>query len=277
MWIKILILLLGSLLAGQASAFTTIPYLESGLPQGNYQTECSECAVNEGVLSCICKNPNKVLYIRTLDLSLCSLPVVSVRKGRLFCETDLTQIPDQPEVLEDLPPILQEDPGRKLPEGQYRSYCRDCELKDGFLTCKCKVGGWFWDGWYQTSLPIHSCGNSKEVTYAGGHLFCSLSELRSFHNIQNCTNCRFSGSTLKCTCEKTKCGWSKKDFEKELHLNFDAYLNHLPNCTTKINNCNGTLRCGDCWAYDFFDQGEWNRPHYGRHTANGYCYPNSIW
>ncbi|WP_194842706.1 hypothetical protein [Endozoicomonas sp. OPT23] len=233
--------------------------------------------MNDDVLSCICKSSKLGAHPRTLDLSLCALPIVSVRHGRLFCEPDPTQIPDQPEVLDDLPPVLQDDPDNELPTGQYRSYCRNCERVNGVLKCECKIGGWFWDSWPSATLPMLSCKKSSEVTYAGGHLFCSLDELRAFHKIENCTDCRFSGSTLKCSCNKTKCGWSSKDFEKQLNINFDAYLDNVPSCTAKINNCNGTLRCGECWAYDYFDQGEWHRPQIGRHTVYGYCYPDSIW
>ena len=272
-------------LSGLATAFPDIPFLESGLPQGDYQNQCSECQVVDNNLSCLCDTPKGYSFPRTLDLSLCSLPLVSVKNGRLHCETDLGVIPDdiedtlvEPEVVP-----LQSDPEKKLPEGNYRAYCQECSVSNNVLGCSCKIPGWFSDSWYQSSLPLLSCSNKDKVVFSGGQLFCSIEEMIDFHGLKksnehdnSCSDCYFSGSTLLCKCNKTKCGWSSKDFDKELNINKAAYLNSAASCTGKINNCNGKLRCGECWAYDYFDQGEWNRPHSSSHTKYGYCYPNAI-
>ena len=269
-------------------AFPDIPYLESGLPQGDYTNQCSECQVIDNTLSCLCDSGKGKSYPRTLDLSLCSLPLVSIKNSRLHCETDLGIIPDEDEIsTEDFSDsTLQDDPHSLLPGGSYRSQCKDCEIRDGALECRCKIAGWFYNSWYNSSLPLPSCSRDEkdQIVFAGGHLFCSLNEMLDFHGLKkvskhdnSCSNCYLSGTTLRCDCNKTKCGWSSKDFSKELNVNKNAYLNNATACTGNINNCNGKLRCGECWAYDFFDQGEWHRPNLSTHPKYGYCYPNAPW
>ncbi|MGI9280161.1 MAG: hypothetical protein ACR2PX_11110 [Endozoicomonas sp.] len=260
-------------------AILDVPFYESGWPKGDYQKSCKECRLEENRLFCSCEAPDKKFYKRSLDLSLCSFDIVSVRKGILHCETDLSVVPDDPiveEFEEDFsgPMDLSDD----LPLGSYRNYCESCSIEDGSLECSCKISGWFWDSFYKASLPLESCDESDRILFSGGLLFCSLDHFLSFHGLNtSCRDCKLlKGGKLSCRCNKTPCGWSSTDIKKGRNK-VVAELNAIQNCSAEINNCNGTLRCGECWAWDYSDQTLLSRPVEGRHPRHGYCYPDSIW
>ena len=258
-------------------AMFEMPSSHSDWPRGNYQKSCKECRIEEGRMSCFCEAPDNKFYQRSLDLSLCPLNVVSVRKGILYCETDpsLVPKPEEEPIEEDNPEPI--EPVEGLPRGDYLRYCSECSVVDGVLDCSCKISGWFWDSYYKASLPLESCGEPGRILYAGGLLFCSLQEFLEFHELSHrCNDCRLVNGTLTCRCRKTLCGWSSKDLKKGRNI-VRSRLSSIQNCTSKINNCNGTLRCGECWAWDFSDQTLLSRPVEGRHPKNGYCYPDSIW
>ncbi|WP_062260052.1 hypothetical protein [Endozoicomonas arenosclerae] len=257
-------------------AMLEIPFSSSDWPKGNYQKDCKDCRIDDGRLSCSCEAPDNKFYNRSLDLSLCTLDTVSVRRGVLFCETDLSLVPEPEEVIEEdtSEPI---EPIEGLPKGDYLRYCSECRVEDGVLDCRCKIGGWVWDSYYKVSLPLASCEEPDRVLYAGGLLFCSLHELLEFHGLTNrCNDCRLANGKLICRCQKTRCGWSSTDIKKGRNITRSS-LPSMQNCTSAINNCNGKLRCGECWSWDYSDETVLSRPVEGRNPKHGYCYPDSIW
>ncbi|KEQ16557.1 hypothetical protein [Endozoicomonas numazuensis] len=261
-------------------AMLEVPFYQSGWPKGDYQKNCKECRLEDNRLICSCEAPDKKFYKRSLDLSLCSLNIVSVKKGILHCETDLSFIPDDPVVEDDLEEEFSDsiDPADGLPLGSYRNYCEPCSIEDGILECSCKIDGWFWDSSYKATLPLESCEESDKVLYSGGLLFCSLDSFLSFHELgSSCRNCKLlKGTKLSCRCDKTPCGWSSTDIKKGRNK-VAASLSSIQNCSAEIKNCNGVLRCGECRTWDYYDQTVLSRPVEGKHPRNGYCYPNSIW
>lgn len=293
-WVLVLIITLMS----ASVQSVVIPLKKNGLPEGDYEARgCYQCENNDLRLSCQCPYTDGNIYKRTLDLSLCDPLVVTSINGGLRCLTDIEKIKKvlseysgavtdsgsgsgeelfEDEVTDDqLPPPIMEDFNNELPKGDYRSYCKDCKIEEGNLECSCKIDGWFWTYWYDVSLPLKSCQVQNEVTYAGGILYCSYETAIRDNTVENCTGCRIQGNTLYCrTCEQTRCGWSNEDLRRRYHVLKNIKLSGIRDCTQKINNCNGKLRCGECWAYDFFDETIFYRPRTAGTEPSKYCHPD---
>ena len=276
------------------------PLKDGGFPSGDYPKFCHSCAIDDTKMTCLCKDPQNNEYKRSLDFSLCDPLIVTAKKGILTCTDDYRKAeyePPKKRVEEDLskylPEPIQDDPFNDLPEGDYKSYCNSCTINDdAILECQCKIEGFFnnflWTGivseyWYSASLPLLSCEDVNKVTFMGGRLYCSLKEYLSISgdgekNLgRTCTRCRMKGNDLLCeTCEKTSCGWSKTDRNRyQLHIVHDVELKNARECRREIRNCNGTLRCGGCWRWDFWDEWESNRPVTPNTRPRNYCNPNS--
>lgn len=276
-----------------------VPLKENGFPAGDYPSYCQSCSIDGARLTCACPDPQNNIYKRSLDISLCDPIIVTVKKGILRCTDDYSIAEyeeEKPESEEDLskylPKPLQDDPLNELPLGDYKSYCKSCEIKeDGELDCECKIDGFFAnflgtglvsEYWYPATLPLLSCKDVNRVTYMGGMLYCSLDD---FLNVSGkgeknlgttCTGCRVKGNDLICkTCEKTRCGWSKTDKRNNLHIAKNVVLENARECRKEIRNCNGTLRCGGCWRWDFWDEWESRRPVTPGTRGRNYCNPNS--
>lgn len=262
------------LLMASSSTFADAP-----LPEGNYTETCSSCTFDGNKLTCYCPAPDKNEYRRTLDMDLCSRKTVVVKRGLLVCSDEPVVSTEDEKPARTRRRILEEDPRNELPDGDYKTYCKDCRMVEGSLECSCVIeSGWwsYWDAWYDASLPLQSCKDPNKVTYAGGLLFCSLQDLLKFHELdKTCRNCRMIGDVLRCECDKSPCGWSKKDRKLQLHINKKAQMNDFRSCNGPLINCNGTLRCGECSILDHSDEFQWKRPVNGTHPAKGYCFPAS--
>ena len=280
-----------------------VPVHEDGLPKGDYPKFCAPCSIDSTKLSCYCKAPDNKSHKRTLDISLCDPLIVTAKRGVLTCTDDYAKadyvhirrgpLESEEELQKFLPKPIQNDlfNDSLLPEGDYKSYCNSCVITEGgILECQCKIDGFFanflWSGliseyWYSASLPLLSCKEVNQVTFVGGGLHCSLDDYLKVSGLgeknlyRSCEGCRFKGNDLLCqVCRKTSCGWSRKDRDNNLHIVQNVVLKNARECRKEIRNCNGTLRCGGCWRWDFWDEWESRRPISGRNSGN-YCNPNS--
>ena len=298
MFLRWLLLLAIIVMSAAVQAFTVVPLKENGLPEGDYEAKgCYQCENTNNKLTCQCPYSDEQFYKRTLDLNLCDPLVVTTINGLLRCLTDINKVKKllsdysgsgsgsgsgqyedsfEEEVLTDeLPPPLFEDVHNELPEGDYRSYCKECKIEDGSLTCECKVDGWFFPYWYEATLPLQSCQSANEVTYMGGLLYCSHAAAIKDNAVKGCTGCKLQGNTLYCkTCEQTTCGWSNEDLRRKYHVIRHVKLAYVRDCTKKITNCNGKLRCGGCWPHDFYDETVFFRPKTEGTDPAKYCHPD---
>ena len=243
-------------MSAAAQAFTNVPLKDNGLPEGNYEAKgCYQCENIDLQLSCYCSYTDEKFYKRTLDLTLCDPLVVTTINGLLRCVTDVNDVkkilsdysgsassgsgyteeefPDE-EISGELPPPLFEDISNELPEGDYRSYCRECKIEEGNLNCECRVDGWFKTYWYDASLPLQSCEVQNQVTYMGGILYCSDKAAILDNQVEGCSGCKIKGNILYCkTCEQTRCGWSNEDLRRKYHVIRHVKLSGVRDCTQK--------------------------------------------
>ena len=123
-----------------------------------------------------------------------------------------------------------------LPVGDYQNKCKNCRIdNDGLLVCDCPV--------------------KREM----------LNTIGSFS--KSCRNCTIQGDNLYCLCDKTQCDWSDRDVTKGRNRQ-RAMLQNFRNCSSKVINCNGYLRCGECGFTDFWDESR--RPKEG-HSSMKSC------
>ncbi len=248
-----------------------ITYQES-LPAGNFQEKCSDCEINGSILQCQCSKPGKKFqnrtFPRTLDMNLCSEFAVKEVDGALICDNEF-QPEENDESDRDIPIPPPLETAEDLPPGDYRSYCQQCRYEDGQLKCSCKISGYFFSSWYESTLPLDSCSTTDKISYARGILFCNEEEMLKFlsKQLRRCVKCTVKGNDLDCTCKKTNCDWSNSDLTKKRNIRRHT-LSGFRNCTADIINCNGYVRCGSCNTGDFLD--EYLRPHEGR-SAKGSC------
>ena len=247
------------------------------LPSGDYVNKCQQCQIDGDILSCQCprklKKQPTTYFRQTLDMDLCQIWAAQLVVNRLACN-DLYQAETEFE-LKDVPPSLPLiETDDTLPDGDYRYFCRQCkETESGELECSCKIDGWIFPSWYDTSLSLKTCPDTININYYRGYLFCNSEEMFKFMGSfsETCSECFLDGTNLNCLCRKTPCGWSIKDKSQKRHK-IRSSLSYFRSCASEIINCNGTLRCGSCGTADFWDE-VW-RPHEGR-SAMKSC--DGIW
>ena len=254
------------------------PFDRDLFPTGDYENYCTACKVEGQQLVCIC--PKKNGYRQSIDLNLCTENNVSVKLGRLYCTTPVVEEESSETSAEPEEPVddsldILNDPLSKLPGGDYREYCRFCDISEGSLNCSCKISSWwFYPSWYEASLPLANCEVPNSVTYAKGMLFCDTAAMLEFFELpRGCRDCTFEHDALTCKCEKTPCGWSGRDI-REGHNIRTTTLFKGRSCLGNLKNCNGYLKCEACSFIDYWDQTQYLRPVTGHVKDGKYCYPN---